>query len=685
MAEIAIGHKKRAVSSCLPCYFKKQKCSRQSPCNHCTRRRRPELCTYQVHTPRKVRAGFGEALQPSEPVHPREPPASLEPRSRPHTLSSVYGYVEHSEVNTLGLLRKLAGFSLEGHPDSEETPVSYDIAHLVHNELERMPARPIMDFLTRFFLSDVNWTSQLVHPPSFLHYYEAWWTRKLSFKSNAVILNVADVDFAVMILCICALATQYLPSPTHLVDRVRGVPLTQIKELCTDIASSLGTTAAAVDSRGSLFRVQHMCLAGLNLACEGQMTDSWTMLHRTVGIAQGLGYHQEPPRVGDRSVDELECEMRRRVLCNLYVWDGMLSRQLDHVPCFPGVIDHANLPRIPLASDTDSAGGGPVLFTERLLQAQIVAFWKSSGRVSSGEKPCYDPLEVEERYKTFRCDLLDKLPAHYALENPNCEWDEQIPCLPMQRQLLYISVFESICYNFRPLLLLSSAEIKELPAYKRVLIGSQSRTLAHAALSVLEAASTLHNMLGASHTRSTCVIFPMFEASVLLLCLCISGAVTQMYEVHNTQPEVTLVLDSSLGADATTGRTHCIQTAQTALKRLQMMGEVSILAEVGARNLSRLLEQISPATASSNSSSQAQEHATSSLSPSISWFHNFNSSPRVASTASTSQISEMGCFELVQLNLFEDVFAAGEEQHQCSTQLTPPTDLAWDSLEFFAP
>lgn len=55
--------RRRVVHACLPCYTKKQKvsvdswksmrstdfsqCDRQKPCNHCSKRRRQELCTYQ--------------------------------------------------------------------------------------------------------------------------------------------------------------------------------------------------------------------------------------------------------------------------------------------------------------------------------------------------------------------------------------------------------------------------------------------------------------------------------------------------------------------------------------------------------------------------------------------------------------------------------------------------------------
>jgi hypothetical protein len=226
----------------------------------------------------------------------------------------------------------------------------------------------------------------------------------------------------------------------------------------------------------------------------------------------------------------------------------------------------------------------PDLFTERILQARLIDFWKGF-RTHSGGVETYDPLAAEERYTKFQSDFLQKLPPQFALNNPSYQWDKQQPYLLMQRQLIYITAFESICQNFRSLLLLRKEQIRELPAYKRVLKGSQSRTLAHAALSELEAVSTLHSMLGASHTRYTSIITPTFEASVILLCLCLNGLLEKVDGDDDDLPPVTLI-------QGAVEPSRCIQAAQKALDRLKMLTEVSIVAEVGARNLSELLQRV---------------------------------------------------------------------------------------------
>ncbi|KAI0425449.1 hypothetical protein F5Y09DRAFT_321765 [Xylaria sp. FL1042] len=671
MAETSGPTKKRAVSSCLPCYSKKQKCNRHRPCNHCTRRRRPEQCTYQAYPVRNVSSEPMKAVEVSSITdarhrlqgRPRKLPLILKaPADRQDALSGVYGYVEHSDVNTLGLLRNVAGLRLDEHSHRGETAVPCDIAHLVYDELERMPPRPVLDFLTQFFLSDVNWMYQLICPPSFLLSYESWWTQKETYNSITTSLNVADIDFAALILYTSTVAAQHLPSPTHLIDEVRGMHLSEVREVCTTLAESLSVIAAAIDPRGSLFRVQHMCLAGVNSAYEGRMSDSWTMLNQATHLVHGLGYHRDPLTTGGKNFDELEREMRRRLFCNLYLWDGLLSRQLDRIPCFHGSIPDECFPKMRLVADTKSPLDGPDLFTERVLQARLVAFWKTSRMTDGVEKSGYDAIEAEETYKRLHREFIDTLPAIFSFHDPDCTSDQAIPYLPMQRHLLYITTFESICHHFRPLLLLSPTDIQNLPPYKRVLISSQSRTLAHAALSVLKAALKLHDLQGGSHTRSTNVIFPMFEASVLILCLCIHGDRLGMYEVQNHEPQTSLVDDSRLGLNVAVGRMHCIQTAQAALDRLQRMGEVSVMAEVSAKTLSQLIEQLDPAT--TNPPDHTRQEITTSLGLEPTWLDSFSSNSSSTAIASPEQTLGIGSVIVDQLNFFENPFTAREDQNQ---------------------
>ena len=99
-------------------------------------------------------------------------------------------------------------------------------------------------------------------------------------------------------------------------------------------------------------------------------------------------------------------------------------------------------------------------------------------------------------------------------EFTNQQWDDRLPTLPMQRQLLHLAIFELLCWNFTPTLLQQPEQVQNLPGYKQVLILRNKKALAVSALNLLEGVSVLHTMMGGSHTRFPGIIVPTFEAAV---------------------------------------------------------------------------------------------------------------------------------------------------------------------------
>ncbi|KAK6074974.1 trascription factor [Seiridium cupressi] len=301
--------------------------------------------------------------------------------------------------------------------------------------------------------------------------------------------------------------------------------------------------------------------------------------------------HREAPFKTHR-MDELEKEMRRTTFCNLYVWDSLLARQLDRVPFTPEGLSEGTWPQMRLVS---GAGDGaaeldadaPQSFTERILQARLAAFW---GRFNL-QTPDYDMMVAEERYDQFCEEFLATLPPSFALK-PNKTWDKLTPKLPQQRQVLRISIFESLCWNFRPIVLREPSAMECLPTYKRVLLCTRRKVLAAAALHVLDAVASLHSILGGSHTRFISLIFPSFEAALLLVCICV--------DAHFPHDPDGRPLPAPKGVDAkkdplragmaTVTRDRCLQAINGALDRLRMLAEISSMAEVGAHTLAQLLD-----------------------------------------------------------------------------------------------
>ena len=243
------------------------------------------------------------------------------------------------------------------------------------------------------------------------------------------------------------------------------------------------------------------------------------------------------------------------------------------------------------------------LFTIRILQLKLATFWREHSPVVVST---YDPITAQQSYETFCTEFLPAVPAIFALQ-PDTRWDEHRPLIPRQRQLFHVAIFEWFCYKFRPILFEERRHIGNLPGYKQVLIMTQKRGLAASALFQLEAVASLHRMMGGSHTRFPGVIAPTFEAAVLLLCLCADQNFPE-YENKVTE-DVNLEKEQAHPLEirqARVTRAECMHAARAALARLQTLAVISGMAEVGARNLARLLENLEL----TNSLSGASGHST---------------------------------------------------------------------------
>ncbi|KAB8291219.1 hypothetical protein EYC80_009906 [Monilinia laxa] len=497
------------------------------------------------------------------------------------SLAELFGYFEDSDNNTLALIRSLGLGEDDSRHSSSSLALDPEVAEEVYRNIERIPDRGVLDFLVQYFVAEVHWVDQLVYLPWFLAKYKRWWMVER-------VTLVLEVDFAVLILRICFYASQFLPSPGYTLDNIRGVLLADIRSICDEIAANLSAISRALDSRGSLIRVQHLAFSGLSCQIEGRSNAFWEALSRAIQAAQSVGIHSETARTR-QGVDEIDKEMERRTFCNLYTWDSLLSRQLDRIALFPGCLIAGNWPEMHLKdADENGESDAPDPFTERLLQARLADFWRGIGSMQSSE---YNIVVAEERYDKFCREYLSKLPPTFALK-PNKDLDSRFPKLPLQRELLHIAIYDSLCWNFRPLLLRKPLA-QSLPPYKRVLLISQKKGLAVAALHVLESVKQLHAMLGGCHTRFTRLIFSTFEAAVLLVYLCIDPMFPEeCHDITRLDADSTK-MDPLLEKINCVTRLMCVKAVQGALDRLRMLAEVSNMADVAANTLTQLAKKTS--------------------------------------------------------------------------------------------
>ena len=277
-----------------------------------------------------------------------------------------------------------------------------------------------------------------------------------------------------------------------------------------------------------------------------------------------------------------------------------LARHLDRIPFLPDTLNADILPRMRLLPDSigidSETSDVPNVFTERILRARLAEFWRCHRLPRSPE---WDVIAAEEVYEEFCSTFLQTMPPAFALE-PDTQWDEHLPTLVMQRQLLHIAIFEQLCWNFKPTVLQQPDQVTRLPLYKQVMMSHGKRALAAAALRLLQCVSTLHRLMGGSHTRFSGIIVPTFEAAVPLLCLCADPTFPGDTIQHGPGPgqfphggmgarRSANPLEARIGKVT---RGECVQAARDALAMLEALAEVSEVAEVGARTLARLITRV---------------------------------------------------------------------------------------------
>ncbi|KAJ5365627.1 hypothetical protein N7517_008513 [Penicillium concentricum] len=361
---------------------------------------------------------------------------------------------------------------------------------------------------------------------------------------------------------------------------IRGMSLADIRHSCDEAADSLTKTCVRLNSQGSLLRVQQLAFIGLKAKCGGRMKDFQDTLRSAIQMAQSIGADKDWfVMIPDKS--ESEKETCRKVFCNLYIWDSYLSRQLDRIPMVPNGTEQENMLHMHLGSNVNNAHGLEE-FTERILQARLANFWRSMGPTLGST---YDVILAEERYEKLCSNFLTTLPSAFALQ-PNKQWDELLPNLAKQREVFFISIFETLCYNFRPAILLDG---RHLPKYKQDLLSCQQKALAVAALYVLQGVSRLHSLIGGSQIRYTEIIQPAFEAAVVLVSLIMDRNFLGDVESHSSRIINTDLLRAGM---ANLTRAGCMKAIRDAFSLLQMLAEVSNMADVGAQNLAKLIHKV---------------------------------------------------------------------------------------------
>ena len=290
-------------------------------------------------------------------------------------------------------------------------------------------------------------------------------------------------------------------------------------------------------------------------------------------------------------------------------YSRFLSFVLDRPPCIPDEYCSVSIPKMRLSREMDHPEA-PDLFQERILQIRLMKLWCAMYPVKNGQPQVYEPNLAEEQFERLHHEFISVLPPVFSFTNPNTQWDEQIPTLKRQRQMLRITVLALSLYFFRPLLYLQPAELESLPAYKLNMVLAHREHLVDGAVSLLESVACLHDLMGGTQTKFFLLSFYTFEPAILLgmHLISVDSFYQMLVQARSTQqvsnswkPERSTEPVRTARADPAQV-TRCRLHINKALHRLNILREVSMIAELGARKLGQLVTRLDALFESSSSS-----------------------------------------------------------------------------------
>ncbi|KAG6991368.1 hypothetical protein G7Y79_00053g088510 [Physcia stellaris] len=242
----------------------------------------------------------------------------------------------------------------------------------------------------------------------------------------------------------------------------------------------------------------------------------------------------------------------------------------------------------------------PDTFLERNLQAKLAKLWYTTVRQMKGWQVVYDVVAVEEHYEGLRRNFISELPAVFDIDSPDEQWDAGRPEIPKQRQLLRVSIFSYLCRIYSRLLKLEPSYLQSMSRYNCNLISQHRIRLVNAAVSLLDSVAQLHNDMGRKHTKYFLISFYTFEPAMVLTIHLLNATANSS---GNTQDCKEGQCHQGHGRDDGLGETsvlpnkipnaaQCRLEIDKALERLDMLREVSSIAELASRKIHQLVQRL---------------------------------------------------------------------------------------------
>lgn len=156
----------------------------------------------------------------------------------------------------------------------------------------------------------MNFHCYIIHPPSFLKEYLAWWSSRSENRP-------LGLQWTCLLLMVCACSTQYIDIELHRkLESHLGESTQRLPGQYQDAARELQSVIPV--GHFHLFTVQSLLHSCYWYKSEARFVESWHVLSATIREAQEIGCHRES---AIKHMAEFDREMRRRVWCVLNTWD----------------------------------------------------------------------------------------------------------------------------------------------------------------------------------------------------------------------------------------------------------------------------------------------------------------------------------------------------------------------------
>ncbi|XPT00697.1 hypothetical protein M3J09_009847 [Ascochyta lentis] len=488
----------RVTTSCTECQRRKQKCSREWPCNHCQARKVAHLCQFAVKK--------SQQESPIEFVRESLNESKSLKRSHPNSSEGISTTSEGGEAGQIEDGLKAWGYmpghvhwkvgSVDDVNQRKQTASDPTKADVVEQVLYAIPPRSITDAFVNHFLGVVNYRYSTIYAPTFTDQYVQWWADRGAGKR-------LSPEFTCLLLRVCAYSVQYLtPSLRKMIEFELACNLQQLTDRFSDAAEQLSQSFEA--SKTCIERVQEQFLKGAWLKSESKIVESWHALGCTIREAQELGIDRDANIEG---LSEFDIEIRRRIWALLYIWDWQMGAWLGR----PNLIDQKNLnfklPNLRL----DRSSSEPNLlspFAHMALQASL------GRRLNTvmGDAQSVDALSAE-KILTAQAELdkfIDELPPIFRLKDPDTSLDAEHPYFVFQRHQLHTVVYMAKLDFMKPFLTRARDDKKtdRDDEFRRMGIDL--------ALDLLEVARRLFDHEFPINAKFHVVVFSIFDTATIL-------------------------------------------------------------------------------------------------------------------------------------------------------------------------